>query len=266
LKKHFRILFLLCLFLFLTAQECVSPIAGVGDIDLNDCSDVELDPIILHTDGSVVVTWTDVVPSSTRIVVGPSSDTIYFDQTYQAGVNAVNFRLDWQNIPTDFLWLYFVTGNCSIQRILERPTAATATPVAAPRATASAIPNIAAVSMNCANLRLTSPLGGMSNGMQTFYWDALPNAVGYRINIYYAGNYLTGWNAPTGQLNLTADVSRAAIGGETPLTVELVALDGRGGSCTQRYDMGREASPAQQGAAPTTTCVPNPNPTGPRCI
>jgi hypothetical protein len=258
LKKHFRILFLLCLFLFLTAQECISPIAGVGNIDFNDCTGVELDPIILNTDGSVAVTWTNVVPSSTRIVVGPSSDTIYFDQTYQAGVNAANFRLDWQNIPTDFLWLYFVTGNCSIQRILARPTAATATPSA--RATSTSSANIAAASMNCANLRLTSPLGGMANGMQTFYWDALPNAVGYRINIYYAGTYLTGWNAATGQLNLTADVSTAAIGGETPLTVELVALDGRGGSCSQRYDMGREAAPPQpQGAAPTATCRPLPS-------
>lgn len=106
--------------------------------------------------------------------------------------------------------------------------------------------------LDCANLRLTSPLGGMANGFQTFYWDALEGAVAYRLNIYDDANSAVLVSVDAGNsLNTSLDVSQAAIGGETPLTVELLAFDANGNSCSQRYEIGREAAPPQ--IAPETT-------------
>jgi LysM repeat protein len=38
--------------------------------------------------------------------------------------------------------------------------------------------------VNCNNLYGTSPLGGMSYGDQTFYWNPTPGATSYRVNVY----------------------------------------------------------------------------------
>ncbi len=96
--------------------------------------------------------------------------------------------------------------------------------------------------MICDNLRLTSPLGGLPNGSTTFYWDALPGAISYQINIFGENNaFLAGFNAGGDQSNLTADVSWNAIGGQFILQVELVALSANGQECSRAYTISREA-------------------------
>lgn len=118
------------------------------------------------------------------------------------------------------------------------------------------------VGMNCDNLRLTSPLDGLPNGPVTFYWDALPNAASYRINVFGEGAFLAGFEAAGDQTNLNADVSWNAIGGQFVLNVEFVATDANGNTCSKSYVLSREAPqnedrPESDGPSqPTTTPLP----------
>lgn len=96
--------------------------------------------------------------------------------------------------------------------------------------------------LNCDNLRLTSPLGGLPNGLATFYWDALENAMHYRINLYASGVQLASFDAVSGQTNLDADVSTTAVGGGQALQVELVAISANGEQCAQSTTIQREWS------------------------
>jgi hypothetical protein len=102
--------------------------------------------------------------------------------------------------------------------------------------------NIVAPSgLNCNSLQLTSPLGGLPNGTATFYWNVLPGAVSYRINIYdHNGTFLASFDSQPSATNLSADVSWAAIGGQYELRVELVAFGG-GTSCRETVTIQREA-------------------------
>jgi hypothetical protein len=100
---------------------------------------------------------------------------------------------------------------------------------------------VAPTGLNCNLLRLTSPLGGLPNGVATFYWDVLPGAVAYRINIYdNVGTFLSSFDSQGAATSLSADVSWAAIGGQYDLQVELVAFGG-GTSCRETVTISREA-------------------------
>ena len=116
--------------------------------------------------------------------------------------------------------------------------------------------------MNCDNLRLTSPLDGLPNGDVTFYWDTLPGATSYRINVFGEGAFLAGYDATGDQTNLTTNVSQGTIGGQFILTVELIAADANGNTCSKSYVLQREA-PRDTGGSdpepePTPTCEENP--------
>ncbi len=119
--------------------------------------------------------------------------------------------------------------------------------------------------LNCGNLRLTSPLGGLPNGKATFYWDALENAVSYRINLYASGVLLAGFDSPNGQTSLEADVSTNAVGGGQTLQVELIATAANGEQCSQLVAIQREWSPPPPPPAnappvqPTPTCDEKPD-------
>jgi hypothetical protein len=114
--------------------------------------------------------------------------------------------------------------------------------------------------MNCADLALTAPLGGMANGFERFYWNDLEGATSYRLNLYYAGVLLRSVDADGDTTMAEIDVSRNAIGGDTPLTVELLAFDAAGNQCSQTYSIAREAAPPQV-APPTATptCAEDPD-------
>lgn len=101
---------------------------------------------------------------------------------------------------------------------------------------------VAPSSMNCNFLKLTSPLDGLPNGQATFYWDVLPNATNYRINIYDGGNYLTGFDSAAAATSLIADVSQGAIGGSFAINVELIAYGPNGQTCKQVVSINREAA------------------------
>ena len=99
-------------------------------------------------------------------------------------------------------------------------------------------------SLNCADFRLTSPLDGLSNGMETFYWDPLPNAQRYEILIYDEnGTQRAAFiiNAPA--TNLTGDVSTNAIGGAFNFRVVARAIGDNNSVCTVEHTMLREAPP-----------------------
>jgi hypothetical protein len=118
--------------------------------------------------------------------------------------------------------------------------------------------------MICSNLRLTSPLGGLPNGVVTVYWDTLAGATKYQVNLYGAGRTRLGtWDALAPATNLQVDVSEAAVGGTNPLRLELVAFDAYGYTCTVFADQNREAAPPQApvNAAPTATktCIQDPS-------
>jgi hypothetical protein len=117
--------------------------------------------------------------------------------------------------------------------------------------------------MNCADLALTSPLGGMANGFQSFFWNDLEGAVSYRLNFYDAGALLLSMDFDGDTTTAELDVSRNAIGGDTPLTVELLAFDAAGNQCSQTYSIAREAAPPQSSPPTATpTCMQDPSRNG----
>lgn len=136
-----------------------------------------------------------------------------------------------------------------------------ATPTSTPRPLPSATP----AGMNCADLRLTSPLDGLPNGMVTFYWDTLPGAVNYRINLYAEDvegqPWLAGFEAGADQTNLSANVGTGAIGGQYAFRVEFIAEDEQGQQCSQVFSLFRAAAPPHIDQSPPTatpTCEENP--------
>jgi hypothetical protein len=120
-------------------------------------------------------------------------------------------------------------------------------PLAEPTTVPPVLPNpgqnniVAPTGLNCNSLQLTSPLSGLPNGAVTFYWNALPGAVSYRINLYdNSGNFLASFDSQPGATSLSADVSWGAIGGQYDIQVELVAFGG-GTSCRKTITIPREA-------------------------
>jgi hypothetical protein len=111
--------------------------------------------------------------------------------------------------------------------------------------------------MNCSTIRLTSPRSGLPNGVVTVYWDALAGAVSYRINLYSGSVRIGTWEAAPPATNLQADVSQAAVGGNNPFALELLAYDTYGNYCRDYVVQNREAAPPQ---APVNA-VPSATPT-----
>jgi hypothetical protein len=101
---------------------------------------------------------------------------------------------------------------------------------------------------NCSVFRLTSPLDGLPNGTATFYWDPMPNATGYQLNVYDGGTLLGSWTAGAGATNLTADISNGAIGGGFVLYVELKAFT-NSVPCTSGATLSREAGSSNNGGS-----------------
>lgn len=118
--------------------------------------------------------------------------------------------------------------------------------------------------MNCSQVSLTSPRGGLPDGVVTFYWDALAGAVNYRINVYSGAVRIATFEAASPATNLTADVGFNAIGGANPFEVELLAFDANGNYCRDYVVQDREwhvnnpPPPENPPAVSTPTCEENP--------
>jgi hypothetical protein len=122
------------------------------------------------------------------------------------------------------------------------------------------------VGPNCAVFKLTSPLDGMANGVNTFYWDPLPKATSYRISLFDGDKPLAQFDAAAPATNLQADVSTGAIGGSYVLRVRAQAFINGSPKCTFDYTIPRAALPGNppQGNAQTfVQPAPTPIPTLP---
>ena len=251
-QRLYRTIGLVVIFFFLQGQSCeplLLEIFGFDNPDEVDCSEVQITSFTQDANGNVSMTWNG-LGEEYEINVS-YQDTLIASYYVRYPSTILEFQIDWASLQGSsnsveielIVDSFYTSGDCRLYRTLERP-------------------NTVANSMNCANLRLTSPLAGMANGLQTFYWDALDGAVNYRINIYENNESpapLIGLDAGN-VTNLTMDVSVAAIGGETPLVVELLANDSLGNACTQRYEIAREAAAPQSAPSTATpTCAQDPS-------
>lgn len=94
---------------------------------------------------------------------------------------------------------------------------------------------------DCSMFRLTSPTDGLPNGMATFYWDPLPDATGYMIDVLGEGAAPVKFMTDAPKTNLQGDVSMNAIGGLYAFTVQVSALIGEDVVCTHSINIMREA-------------------------
>lgn len=94
---------------------------------------------------------------------------------------------------------------------------------------------------DCTPFRLTSPTDGLPNGVATFYWDPLPDATGYMIDVLGEGAAPVKFMTDAPNTNLQGDVSMNAIGGLYAFTVQASALIGGDVVCTHTITIMREA-------------------------
>jgi hypothetical protein len=107
----------------------------------------------------------------------------------------------------------------------------------------------------CANFKLTSPLDGLANGVNTFYWDPLPGATAYLIEVLESGTVRAELAAGGSETNLTMNLSTNAIGQGSMFLVRIKAYIGVNVSCTREYFILR--------GAPNSAPLPPPNPSAP---
>lgn len=94
---------------------------------------------------------------------------------------------------------------------------------------------------DCAVFRLTAPLDGLANGVNTFYWDALPDAQGYALTVSDGSTTLASLSTGAGTTNATVDVSSTTAGDGGVLTVIVQALVGGNAVCTDTRTIPRAA-------------------------
>jgi hypothetical protein len=152
------------------------------------------------------------------------------------------------NIPANLL-SYPVT-------IPEGVSGACAQPGSAPPL--SSQPSTNTQGVDCSAFRPTSPLGGASYGLNTFYWDAAPGATSYRVKLYDAnGNFAGSMDTSGAQTSLDLDTAIAGTGYSFSWEVEAL-VDGQSACSSNRVTMGLGAPPAPQNLPVGT---PGPTPT-----
>jgi hypothetical protein len=239
-------LLLVLLIIFLTAQTCYGienwgAFLGLWKSDEDDvinpiyldCSSFAFTSFSHDANGWFSLQWMSSFAPSYSLKIWHEDALIWEAAFVAGGAASHSTRINWSQlegadtVEFEFLAIGLQGDTCVLSGSVDRPTPPVPT-------------------MICANLRLTAPLGGMANGFETFYWDALNGAVSYHLNIYDAANspVLVSMDAGS-NLNIPLNVSQAAIGGESPLLVELVAFDAYGNTCTTAYEIAREAAPAQ---------------------
>lgn len=102
--------------------------------------------------------------------------------------------------------------------------------------------------VDCSRFRATSPLDGLSYPVTTFYWDAVPGATGYRVNLFNVdernGALVGSFLAQGLSTNLTADVSIESVGYGFSFAWEVQALYNGQVACTsQRFNVPRQSKP-----------------------
>lgn len=101
---------------------------------------------------------------------------------------------------------------------------------------------------SCATFRATSPLGGLANGTNRFYWNPAPGATGYRVNVYnlqFGTRRVASYTTDGFNTNLFGDVGIGAAGSGFLFAWEVEALVSDQVACrTPRQVMFREALPS----------------------
>jgi murein DD-endopeptidase MepM/ murein hydrolase activator NlpD len=108
--------------------------------------------------------------------------------------------------------------------------------------------------LSCASFRATSPLDGLANGSNRFYWNPAPGATSYRVNIYnlqFGGFRTASYTTDGFNTNLEGDVGIGAAGPGFLFAWEVEALVSDQVACrTPRQVMFREALPPAPPPAP----------------
>lgn len=107
--------------------------------------------------------------------------------------------------------------------------------------------HIPPIVLDCRLLVGTSPLDGMAYGEQTFYWNPVPGATSYRVNVYNLditpGRLVAVFDTPATRTNVTGNVGGPA-GPGFRFQWEVQALVSDIPICTsQRYTNWRAAAP-----------------------
>ena len=117
-------------------------------------------------------------------------------------------------------------------------------------------PFIGALTADCTHFRLTSPLDGMANGSNVFYWDPAPGATSYRLNVYNlsitGAPLVVSHDVPGVITHLQAGMDDGSIGSGIFFYVEIQALVGDQVACSQRVTLPRSVPPP----APAPTATP----------
>jgi hypothetical protein len=82
------------------------------------------------------------------------------------------------------------------------------------------------VVVDCSSFRITAPLDGLADGMNTIYWDGVPDATGYQIDVLDTPNLLLNMSLPAQPTNVTLDLSQSVIGGGVSIQLQMRALIG----------------------------------------
>jgi LysM repeat protein len=116
-------------------------------------------------------------------------------------------------------------------------------------------PFVAPLTADCSRFRPTSPLDGLANGSNVFYWDPAPGATSYRVNIYnlsIAGAPLMASYEVSGLLtHLQGDAGDGAVGGGFLFRWEAQALVSDQVACSTSVTVPRAVA-----ATPVPTIAP----------
>lgn len=120
--------------------------------------------------------------------------------------------------------------------------------------------------LDCTPFRATSPLDGLNYGANTFYWDGLAAATGYRVNIYgideARGRLVRSFEQQGGATNLTADITIETTGYGFSFAWDVQALYNGTVLCTSaRTTVPRGAPGSPVSGSVATTPVPAPTAT-----
>jgi hypothetical protein len=119
--------------------------------------------------------------------------------------------------------------------------------------------------VDCSNFRPTSPLGGASFGLNTFYWDPAPGATSYRVKLYNINGAYAGAAETSGSgTSLNLDTSIAS--GGYSFTWEVEALVNGQVACTSSsvtMSLGAPQPPPQSPGQPSFMATPSPAATPP---
>jgi len=128
------------------------------------------------------------------------------------------------------LFIPCATTSQTYQPLLYVTPLPSAVPLANTLPTTGGAPTIAQLgspNVDCSRFRATSPLDGLANGSNVFYWDPAPGATSYRVNIYnleLGGALMASYETSGVLTHLQGDVSDGTVGGGFHFAWEVQAM------------------------------------------